>query len=187
MGLYSKAITTGRTIKDLDIEIDNCSLSTVEHYQNFFDKGYGHFCFSADNHQKKKRKSVRFRVTGIVALTNFEQPVVTTICDIAPGGVSFFHAGEKDITNNEFKMDILIFDSQTDRECFISQIKGRIKSKNLVVDPKSKEPRWRFSIEFLDNSFVLHRFTHPRFKDQSHQRTNNNSWGGKEDRDNQFE
>ncbi len=150
MGLNLKAITTGLKIYDLDIKSNNGLQSTVAYNQLLFDKSCRPFRFSTGDHLKKKRKSLRFRVKGIVALTNFEQPVVTNIFDIASGGVSFLHAREQDIPNKEFKMDILIFDSQTDLEYFISQIKGRIKSKDLVIDPKSKEPRWRFSVEFVD-------------------------------------
>ncbi len=103
----------------------------------------GDFC-------RQKRKSTRFKTNGIVALTSFAKPVVTNIYDIAPGGVSFLHANAWDICHNQFKMDILIFDTHSDSEYFISQVNGRVKSRKLVTDLKSNAPVWRFSVEFID-------------------------------------
>ncbi len=102
------------------------------------------------NHQNKRRKSVRFVTKGIVVLTGFEEPVVANICDIASEGISFVHADKKNIINFDFKMEVLIYDSQTDFEYFISQISGRGKSVELVSDPTSNLPIWRYGVEFLD-------------------------------------
>ena len=98
----------------------------------------------------QKRKSTRFKINGIVALTSFAKPVVTNIYDIAPDGVSFLHANAWDICNNQFKMDILIFDNHSDSEYLISQVTGRVKSRKLVTDLKSNKPVWLFGVEFVD-------------------------------------
>lgn len=97
-----------------------------------------------------KRTSNRTRTNGIVALTNFAKPVVTKIYDIAPGGVSFLHSSEIDSTESALQMDILIFDNLTNFEYLINEIKGCVKSKNLVEEPKSKKPIWRYSVAFID-------------------------------------
>lgn len=97
-----------------------------------------------------KRKSHRTRTNGIVALINFAKPVVTKIYDISPEGVSFLYAGEIDIAEDVLHMEILIFNNLTNFEYLINQIKGHVKSKNLVADPKSKTTSWRYSVEFVD-------------------------------------
>jgi hypothetical protein len=152
VGLNFKAVSTGPKTSELDVKNKNRSQSSVAYYQNLFDGDDATIYYSSGDCQKQRRKSIRLRTNGIVALTCFKQPFVTNICDIAPGGVSFLYAREQDITNNEFKMDIIIFDCQSDCEYFISQIKGRVRSKNLVADPKSNELSWRFSVEFLDTN-----------------------------------
>ncbi|KJS01170.1 MAG: hypothetical protein VR65_09705 [Desulfobulbaceae bacterium BRH_c16a] len=79
-----------------------------------------------------------------------EKPVVARINDIGTGGVSFLHVHDREIADSEIKMDILIFDVQSDDELLISHLEGQVKSKELVSDPDSKAPVWRFSVEFRD-------------------------------------
>lgn len=149
-GPNSTATTSTSKITDKDVKSENSSQSLVADNQNLFDGEdiSGHY--NPNDCQNTKRNSIRFRPNGIVVLTSFEKPVVTNIYDIAPGGVSFLHANERDITSSEFKMDILIFDAQTDFEYFIGQVKGRVKSRELVTDPRSNEPIWLFVVEFVD-------------------------------------
>lgn len=118
--------------------------------QNKFEKEDNSNHFGSNDHQNKRRKSIRFVTKGIVVLTGFEEPVVANIYDIASGGVSFVHADEKNISNVDFKMEILIYDSQTDFDYFISQISGRGKSMELISDPINNLPIWRYGVEFLD-------------------------------------
>ncbi len=115
-----------------------------------FDREYTYTPGTLLDRHHSRRKSNRTRANGIVALTNFIKPVVTKIYDIAQGGVSFFCADETDVTESALQMDILIFDNLTNFEFLINEIKGSIKSKNLVADPKSKKPTWRYSVEFVD-------------------------------------
>lgn len=60
------------------------------------------------------------------------------------------HIHDRDIADSEIKMDILIFDVQSDDELLISHLEGQVKSKELVADPDSRAPIWRFSVEFRD-------------------------------------
>ena len=92
---------------------------------------------TTNDRQKTTRKSNRLRAKGIVVLASFDKPVVTNIYDIASGGVSFLYASEIARVTGEFKMDILIFDNQTNFEYFFTQIKGQVTSSALVCDPKS--------------------------------------------------
>lgn len=64
--------------------------------------------------------------------------------------MSFLHVNEQGIVGDDIKMEILIYDVQSNDEFLISQINGRVKSKNLISDPTDNEPIWRFSVEFLD-------------------------------------
>jgi hypothetical protein len=96
-----------------------------------------------------RRASTRIRAHGVVALTSLEQPIITRIFDIAPGGVSFLHPNDLDILSGEIEMDILLFDSLTNVEYFISQAKGRITSNTCISDPQSDTPVTRFGVEFL--------------------------------------
>lgn len=105
---------------------------------------------SSSDFPRQKRKSTRFKINGIVALTSFAKPIVTNIYDIAPDGVSFLHANTWDICNNQFKMDILIFDNHSDSEYFISHVTGRVTSRKLVTDLKSNAPVWLFGVDFVD-------------------------------------
>ena len=107
----------------------------------------------ANNDSSSKRKWKRIKTNGIVALTDAETPVVSLIYDLAQGGVSFLHGGATEIIDDELHMDILIFDILLDFEYFISQIKGSVKGHQLVMDPKSNVPVWRYHVEFceLDN------------------------------------
>ena len=104
-----------------------------------------------NNDSSSKRKWKRIKTNGIVALTGIETPFVSLIYDLAQGGVSFLHATE--IIEEELHMDILIFDILLDFEYFINQIKGSVKGRQLVLDPKSNVPVWRYHVEFceLDN------------------------------------
>ncbi len=119
-------------------------------YQNEFDMQSIYTPGTLLNVLHNKRKSNRTRAYGIVALTSLTKPVVTKIFDIAPGGVSFIYAEEMDVTESALEMDILIFDILTNFEYLINQFTGRVKSKKLVADPKSKVSTWRYSVEFVD-------------------------------------
>ncbi|NOR25076.1 MAG: hypothetical protein GQ542_11925 [Desulforhopalus sp.] len=112
---------------------------------------------SYNEYPNTRRKSIRFRAKGIVVVSCFEESVVTNLYDIAAGGVSFLPTNEKDITESEFNMDILIFDGETDFEHFISQVKGRVKSKQLVTHSESNVLVWRFGAEFCNFDSVRQR------------------------------
>lgn len=106
-----------------------------------------------------RRISTRIRANGIVAVTTgLGKPVVARINDIGTGGVSFLHVHDREIANSELKMDILIFDVLSDDELLISHLEGQVKSKELVSDPDSSAPIWRFSVEFRDLD-AMHRQT----------------------------
>lgn len=96
-----------------------------------------------------RRKAHRILLNGIVALTNFAKPAVTRIYDIGPGGVSFLSVDELDCSSSALKMDILIFDIQTNFEFLINQVTGWVKGKILSTDPISRAPAWRYSVEFV--------------------------------------
>lgn len=149
-GLALTTTSTSPKISDKDVASENILQNMVAYFQNLLSFEDISYHYNPNNLQKTRRKAIRFRPNGIVALTTLEQPIVTNICDIASGGVAFWHQNERDITNSEFKMDILIFDCQTYFEYFIGQAKGRVKSKELVSDPENKTASWRFGVEFLD-------------------------------------
>lgn len=88
------------------------------------------------------------KAKGIVALMVADKPIVCSIKEIAMGGVSFLHSEFMHLPTNEIRMDILIFDIQTDTEYFLDQVKGRIKS--CEADPKSTLPILHFGVEFLE-------------------------------------
>ena len=89
-----------------------------------------------------------------MALTDSGTPVVSLIYDLAQGGVSFLHGGTTEIRNDELHMDILIFDILMDFEYFINQVKGSVKGRRLVLDPKSNVPVWRYHVEFRDLDYM---------------------------------
>lgn len=108
-----------------------------------------HIAFHKQN-VVSRRTSKRFRANGIVALPNGEKPIVARVYDIATDGMSFLHVNDQGIASSAIKMDILIFDVQSDDEFFISLIKGRVISKERITDPENKAPIWLFRVEFLD-------------------------------------
>jgi len=57
---------------------------------------------------------------------------------------------EIDILTTEFKMDLLIYDSQTDFDYFITRIKGKVTSKTLLDDAAFNSQVWRYGVKFLD-------------------------------------
>ena len=124
--------------------------------QNQFEREDNSNHYSSNDHHNTRRKSIRFVTKGIVVLTGFEEPLVANIYDIAPGGVSFVHADQKNINNVDFKMEILIYDSKTDFDFFIGQISGRGKFMELVFDPINNLPIWRYGIEFVDINSPQH-------------------------------
>ena len=99
---------------------------------------------------KTKRRSNRFRTRGIVVFSIAEKPAVANIHDIAAGGVSFLYADELDQGNSTFTMDILIFDSQTEFEYLIAQVRGQVTSSTEFLAPKSNSQFWRYGVEFID-------------------------------------
>jgi hypothetical protein len=103
-----------------------------------------------------KRTSTRSRANGIVALMDIDEPIISRINDIAQGGVSFLHGEPLHLPTNEIRMDILIFDVQTNVEYFMSHVKGRIKSTECIADPQGNLPILHFSVEFLELE-ALHR------------------------------
>lgn len=122
----------------------------AEYYKTLYEKEDSSPLAGHSDYHNTKRKANRFNTNGIVALTGYDQPIVTQICDISAGGVSFLHDNEIEINNCPIQMDILIFEILTDFEYLINQVNGYVKSKKLVVDPKSKTSTWRFSVEFID-------------------------------------
>jgi hypothetical protein len=113
-------------------------------------QGAGCMSSREKNHHSMKRKAKRFRTNGIVALTNLAKPVLSNIYDIGAGGVSFLHVDEMAVDKVEFTMDILIYDSLTGFEYFISQVNGRVVWRELVSDPENNFPVWRFNVAFFD-------------------------------------
>ncbi len=87
---------------------------------------------------------------GVVAVTASAYAVVTNIYDISPGGVSFLFENDSDVTACELKMDIVIYDAQTDFDYCIFHLNGLVRSKELVLAPKSNKPIWRIGVEFTD-------------------------------------
>lgn len=79
-----------------------------------------------------------------------EKPVVTIIYDIALGGVSFFFAKEIVDFYDDFTMDILIYDSLTNFEYSITEIKGQLSSGIQMRDATGIGLIWRYGVEFLD-------------------------------------
>jgi len=57
------------------------------------------------------------------------------------------------LDGTELIMDILLFETQTNKEHFFNQLKGRIRSKERVFDPENKEIILRFGVEFFDLDF----------------------------------
>jgi hypothetical protein len=98
---------------------------------------------------KTRRKADRLRARGIVVLADSHKGLVTNLCDIAPGGVSFLHTCAIDRSGPELRIDILIYENQSDFECFIPAITGRVRSGTMVTDRKSNKQMWRYGIEFL--------------------------------------
>ncbi len=99
---------------------------------------------------QSQRKWTRIKTNGIVALSCFDKPVIALIHDIAEGGISFVHAGNMDMIDEEFPMDILIFDILMDFEYHLSFVRGRVKERQQVVDSKHNAPVWRYHVEFLE-------------------------------------
>jgi hypothetical protein len=97
-----------------------------------------------------RRTSARIRAHGVVVMTDPEKPVVATSYDIAPGGVSFVHLNDLGVVGSEIMMDILLFDTHTNKEHSVSQAKGRIRWKERVFDPESEETVLRFGVEFIE-------------------------------------
>ncbi len=106
--------------------------------------------YNCNQYHGSRRKADRFKTHGIVALTSFEKPIAASIYDIALGGVSFITANEMEICRNEFRIEILIFNSLTDFEYLISQVMVRVIWKGLVFDPEIHKPIWRFNVEYID-------------------------------------
>lgn len=106
---------------------------------------------ASDKHdQSCKRTSARSKANGIVALLDTDKPIVSRINNIAMGGVSFLHDEYLRLPTNEIRMDILIFDAQTDVEYFMNHVKGRIKSTECMADPQGNRPILHSSVEFLE-------------------------------------
>ncbi len=105
-------------------------------------------CIPADQ-QETRRQSIRCAVHGIVALTNFEKPLVTNIFDISMCGVSFWSTNGETLAGKEISMDILVYDTQANFEYLISKVKGQVRSTELVPHPVSKCLTRRFGIEFF--------------------------------------
>jgi hypothetical protein len=99
-----------------------------------------------------RRSSARIRAHGVVVMTDLEKPVVATSYDIAPGGVSFVHLSDLGVVGIEIMMDILLFDTHTNKEHSVSQVKGMIRWKERVFDPESEETILRFGVEFISPS-----------------------------------
>lgn len=118
-------------------------------YQNFIARKENTQHCSVDHTQKNNRKSCRLKTNGIVVLTSLDRLIVMNVYDIALEGVSFLCANEKDVTDSELTMDILIYDSQVAFEHLISKVKGRVKAREMFLTPESNAPIWRLGVEFL--------------------------------------
>lgn len=108
--------------------------------QSLFVEGKNFIHYNPNDYQHTKQKSIRSRINGILALTSLEKLLVPNIYDISLGGLSFLHANEKDVSNSLFKMDIVIFDIQTDFEYLITGVKGWVNSKELSLEPCNRVP-----------------------------------------------
>lgn len=133
-----------------EAKMNGNAVSAESGLQGLFVRGTNFIHYNPKDFQDTKRKSIRYRINGIVALTSFEKLVVTNIYDISLGGLSFLHGNDTDLTNSQLKMDILIFDIQSDFEYFISGVKGQLNSKELFLEKVSNVPIWRCHVEFLD-------------------------------------
>lgn len=127
-----------------------------------------------------KRKSIRIRTKGIVALADFEEPLIAILYDITPDGVSFLYSNDRTLTSDKFTMNILLFDSLTNFEYCIDDVDGRVRFRRRVTAPKSTMPIWRFGVQFQnldDNKLKLLEkgcsLTHNRYSTYWQALTNN--------------
>lgn len=120
-----------------------------------------------DNHKIAcRRTSTRKRAHGVVALTNSGNiPIITRINDIGVGGVSFLHTDDRGRTEEEIKMDIIIFDGKGNNDCFLSAITGRLKAMHIIVEHRTQKPVWRYSVEFTKLN-AMQRYTLQSYMEQ---------------------
>ena len=127
------------------------------HKKKFLDRRDDNFCFL-------NRQYRRIRTKGVVALSSSDRTVVSLVYDIAQGGVSFWHANDKDLVDHEFAMDIVIFNVLLDIEYHLNHIKGRVKWRSVALDPRYNIPTYRYHVQFLNldqkNINVLRTFCH---------------------------
>ncbi|WP_163337513.1 hypothetical protein [Desulfopila sp. IMCC35008] len=111
-----------------------------------------------------KRKSIRTRANGIVALSNLKKPLITLLYDVTPEGISFLCAEPAEMTDSTFIMDILIFDSNTDFEYCITQVKGRLRFRRRVSIPNGTILLWRCGVELIELNDFQKRLLHKGYR-----------------------
>lgn len=107
-----------------------------------------------------KRKLIRTRANGIVALSSLKKPLITVLYDVTPGGISFLCADPVEMTDSVFMMDILIFDSKTDFEYCITQVGGQLRFRRRVAVPNGTLSLWRYGVELIELNDFQKRLLH---------------------------
>jgi hypothetical protein len=116
--------------------------------------------FGNFNHQKKdvicnealepSRVFGKVKTNGVTALANAHFPLISKVYDISPFGLTIWSVTDYEITDHEISMDILVYNAQTNNECFMREVRGKLRSKKAVIELQSKRTVWHLKVEFLE-------------------------------------
>ena len=90
------------------------------------------------------------KTNGVATLAHAHFPLINKVYDISLDGLTIWAMTDFQITSHEISMDILVYNIQTNSECFMPDVRGRLKAKNTVLQRQNMRPVWCLKFEFIE-------------------------------------
>jgi hypothetical protein len=90
------------------------------------------------------------KTTGVATLANSNFPLINKVFDISADGLTIWAMKDFEIANHDISMDILVYNAQTSSECFMYDVRARLKAKKAVLELQSMSTVWHLKFEFTE-------------------------------------
>ena len=119
-----------------------------------------------ENHKYKERTMIynkaleasrlfgNVKTTGVATLANANFPLINKVFDISADGLTIWAMKDFEIANHDISMDILVYNAQTSSECFMYDVRARLKTKKAVPELQSMSTVWHLNFEFVEMAIL---------------------------------
>ena len=92
----------------------------------------------------------KVKTNGVATLANSNFPLINKVFDISADGLTIWAMEDFEIANHDILMDILVYNAQTNSECFMHDVATRLKTKKAVLELQSMRKVWQLKFDFTE-------------------------------------